>query len=1054
MSSYTYTDISVGFFPKAAELFKEYSDKMTFKLLDVEKAPESQGYEPHSYDIVIASNVLHATKSLHTTLVNTRKLLKPGGYLLLLEITNNNPIRTGFIWGTLAGWWLGVDDGRKWAPTITPGMWHSALRKAGFAGVDAVTPEIDGVAWPFSIMASQAIDDRVQFLRRPLSARSSIHIDSLVILGNQSLESARISEELADQLRRFCGELTILDDLPTEAEALDLSPMSTFINLVDIDSPIFKGLTAEKMDGLKRVMELAKHVLWITEGALTDQPYQMASITFSRSVRREAGHISLNHLDISDIKQHNVPKFIAEHLLQLYALDEWEAPIVGDGQQEHQQLLWSKEPEAFFDGGKLLLPRLVSNADQNARINSFRRVITKTVPVSSSNVSILPPFAGSPPSLVEPVSLSTGKTDRAGLVKLYSSSLMALNVLADTFLFLAIGRDDATGSPLALLSTTNSREATPVASVVAHVDASGSNLTKSADGLLIAVASELLAESLVRPLSSGSHLLIHCSGKDRYLAVALTRRAASKAIHVTFTCDADNSQDAQDSTWIKLSARASKYVTRKTVHLTKPTHFLDLTAAQPGAQIGDLSLRIVQALPSGCKRIDPASLFQHQSSLILPHDQETLVHQLQDAVSGVESLTATSTAEGRVEDLVIQLDQIHDPATPYHISSAVHWPSDGLVKVEVRPLDARGFFSKDKTYLLVGLSGKIGQSITEWMVSNGAGCVCLTSRRPAIDERWVNSFEGTGATVKVYPMDVTDMRSVEGVVKDIRATCPPIAGVANGAMVLNDALFIKMPTEKMQEVLGPKITGSNNLDQVFYNDNLDFFVLFSSAACVVGNLGQSNYGAANGYINTLARQRRRRGLAASTFDIGQVAGIGYIETAGQVVMDQLASLGLRPLSEMDLRQAFAETILSGHPDPNDKSTTPAAVLTTGIRHFATDEDIKGPWFANPFFAHCVVESKTAELESVEQDKKTALPAARQLVKATTMEQAMEILQGKSPNSFTGKSLFCYADAILQSASHQSCASSYSYPIRPLTTKPHSSSLESTRWLLLRCVPGS
>lgn len=125
MSSYIYTDVSVGFFNEAAELFKAYSDKMTFKVLDIEKAPSTQGYEPHSYDIIIASNVLHATASLQKTLENTRQLLKPGGYLLLLEITNNGPIRFSNIMGGLPGWWLGVNDGRKYAPTITPGEWHN-----------------------------------------------------------------------------------------------------------------------------------------------------------------------------------------------------------------------------------------------------------------------------------------------------------------------------------------------------------------------------------------------------------------------------------------------------------------------------------------------------------------------------------------------------------------------------------------------------------------------------------------------------------------------------------------------------------------------------------------------------------------------------------------------------------------------------------------------------------------------------------------------------------------------------------------------------------------
>ena len=148
-----------------------------------------------------------------------------------------------------------------------------------------------------------------------------------------------------------------------------------------------------------------------------------------------------------------------------------------------------------------------------------------------------------------------------------------------------------------------------------------------------------------------------------------------------------------------------------------------------------------------------------------------------------------AATQGYFQDLVIQLDKISDPATPYHITSAVHGPSNGNVKIEVQPINAQGFFSKDKTYILIGLSGKIGQSLTALKVSNGAGCVCLTSRCPDIDQRWMKSFKQTGASVKIYPMDVTNMRSLEAVVKDIRTSCPSIAGVANGAMVLSDTLF-------------------------------------------------------------------------------------------------------------------------------------------------------------------------------------------------------------------------------------------------------------------------
>ena len=989
MSSYTYTDISVGFFTKAADVFKAYSDKMTFKVLDIETTPAAQGYEPHSYDIIVASNVLHATGSLQKTLNHTRQLLKPGGYLMLLEITNNDPIRCSTIMGGLPGWWLGVDDGRKYAPTATPGEWHLALRKAGFGGVDAITPKIDGQAWPFSIIATQAVDNQVLFLRRPLSSPlSSVSIQSLVILGTGTLESARIAEEVADSLERFCGKTTILNGLPTEAEALTLDPTSTFLNLVDLDFPIFKNITGEKTDGLKRLFELANHVLWITHGALAEEPYHMASLAFSRSIKNEATHISLNHLDVSDLDD-NVSKVIAEQLLRQCALEEWDP----------QQLLWSKEPETFLDRGKLMVPRLLHNVEQNARLNSSRRVITKTVPVSTSSFSISR-SAASPPSPVEDV-LPMAKKEDQGLVRVETSSLVALHVSSDAFLFLAIGKINGAGRTVIALSTTNSCTRAPIAAIPAGTN----DADPATAGLLVAITSELLAASMVQNLPLQSSILVHCLGKDCLFAAALSRRAATKAIRVTFSCNAGSNDNAQGQSWIRLSTRAPRHVWRRILLPVKPTHFIDLTA-HSGIQPSDYSLRISQTLPSHCKRIDTSDFFQHQALLPPSFDREALVGRLEDAIAGARTLEGSITQE-RPLNKVLQLNQLHDQSMPKYPTSVVHWPLDGEVRVEVCPLDVRSLFSKDKTYVLFGLTGQIGQSLCSWMVSSGAGCVCLTSRRPNVDQTWLESFQGTQATVKVFPMDVTDKDSLDSVVKTIRSTCPPIAGVSNGAMVLSDALFTKMSFDAIREVLRPKIEGSNNLDQAFHNDDLDFFVLLSSGACVVGNSGQANYAAANGYLNGLARQRRRRGLAASTLDIGLVAGIGYVETASQHVVDQLGKYGMTVLSEPDFRRAFAETIQAGYVSSKDKETIPDAVVTTGIRTM-TDKETNVAWYNNPIFSHCIIETKGAEAYTEDQtkNKATALPVAEQLSRATTKEEAFDILQGKLSKRRAFEDILC------------------------------------------------
>ncbi|OQE41240.1 hypothetical protein PENCOP_c005G01989 [Penicillium coprophilum] len=967
-SSYSYTDASEDYFARASEFFIAHSDKMTFSTLDIEKPPTEQGYEPRSFDIIIASNVLSTTDPLHTALKNARELLKPGGYLLLSEPTSASAV------GTSEGQ---VDqiDGRTSSSPLTLGIWHSALRKAGFGGVDAATPDMDRADGSFSVMASQAVDDQVHFLRRPLSASTApIHIESLVILGNGTLETVRLAEEVVDHLGRFCGETTILSGLPTEEEALELNPSSTFVNLVDLDSAIFKNMTTEKMDGLKRMVELAKHIVWVTQGAHTDHAYHMASVGFSRTVQQEAAHITWNLLDVSDL-QHNTSKAISEYLLQQTALDTWEAPPSALGDREHRDFafLWSKEPEVFLDHGKLKIPRLMVNTEQNARLNSSKRVITKTVPISHPNITVISPAADVPSSLVELVG-GKPKEFSDDFIKVESSTLMAVRVTPDMFLYVGAGRGKD-GKLQVFVSTTNSSQAAPVASVPADVEA-------EADDLLVSVASELIVSSLLDQIPNRSHMLVHCSGEDRFLAAALTKQAAARAVGVEFTCDGQDKQ--RDPAWITLDVRTPNHCVRERLRQIMPTHFLDLTATPSLSESG---LRVDKFLPARCSRINPTSLYRHQASaLSQSYDHAALERLLKDAVS------RTVVFPGGVQDLVTQVDRVS--ALSYkHATYAVHWPVYGFVEIEVRPLEAEALFSKDKTYILVGLSGSMGQSLCEWMVSNGAGCVCLTSRRPKVDEDWLKSFRGTGATIKVVPMDVLDKENLQRAVDDIRATCPPIAGIANGAMILEDQLFSNMSAESMQRVLGPKIDGSKNLDDIFYNEDLEFFVMFSSIACVFGNVGQSNYNAANAFMGGLARQRRRRGLAASALDIGQVTGIGLIEAANQSVHDQLRKLRLALVSETVLRKALGEAIQAGYPGQNDYDYIPT--VTTGVRIYGDDEkdEVTGPWFSNSFFSHMIRQSDASSSGSDEQDKKS-LPVRQQLPTATSKQEALEILEGK------------------------------------------------------------
>lgn len=111
-ASYTFTDISSGFFPAAEKRFESFSSRMTYKTFNMEKSPGDQGFPEGHYDIVIGANALHVSSDMKSSMANVRRLLKPGGYLLGLEVTSTNLIFSGMIMGTLPGWWLGADKGR------------------------------------------------------------------------------------------------------------------------------------------------------------------------------------------------------------------------------------------------------------------------------------------------------------------------------------------------------------------------------------------------------------------------------------------------------------------------------------------------------------------------------------------------------------------------------------------------------------------------------------------------------------------------------------------------------------------------------------------------------------------------------------------------------------------------------------------------------------------------------------------------------------------------------------------------------------------------------
>ncbi|KLO98506.1 Uncharacterized protein Y057_7828 [Fusarium fujikuroi] len=249
-SSYTYTDVSSGFFEAAEDKFKTYADRMIFKVFDMVKSPAEQGFTEGSYDMILASNVLHVAEDLDVMMGNVRKLLKPGGFLVNLETVTNDMLRNGIIMGGLPGWWIGAESGRPHGPMLDLESWDSLLKRCGFGGIETSIPVYDSIH-AVAVWAAQASDDRVALLKDPLAAQPLTKADAhLAIVGGSSLSTFTLLEAVKSQLQDRFSSFKHLRSV----ESLDkttLPPGSTVLCLADLNEPVIKSVTKAKIDGLK-----------------------------------------------------------------------------------------------------------------------------------------------------------------------------------------------------------------------------------------------------------------------------------------------------------------------------------------------------------------------------------------------------------------------------------------------------------------------------------------------------------------------------------------------------------------------------------------------------------------------------------------------------------------------------------------------------------------------------------------------------------------------------------------------------------------------------------
>lgn len=232
--------------------------------------------------------------------------------------------------------------------------------------------------------------------------------------------------------------------------------------------------------------------------------------------------------------------------------------------------------------------------------------------------------------------------------------------------------------------------------------------------------------------------------------------------------------------------------------------------------------------------------------------------------------------------------------------------TDTLLKMEKAPLATKTIL-QHKTYIVIGGTNGLGLTTVKWLVQHQAKNIVVISRSGAKEEAQIlfQQYRKDGISISDVKADVTNIESLKNSIEIPNN----IGGIFYAAGLLDDGAFENLSKQQFENVLNTKAIGAWNVHQLTQHVPLDFFVLYSSAAGIVGSAGQSNYNAANTFMDSLAHYRRANQLSAISVNFGTIAEIG-LAARQENRADRLAEQGVTAILPNELFHYFDTLFLS------------------------------------------------------------------------------------------------------------------------------------------------
>ncbi|RSL92940.1 hypothetical protein CDV31_014921 [Fusarium ambrosium] len=1015
--SFTFTDISAGFFDKAKKKFSEW-DRIEFKTLDIEKDLSKQGFTDEKYDLVVAANVLHATADLPFAMKNIRSLLRDDGYLLVGELSEDLT-SANFLWGPLTGWWLRPRSPGRSGPGLTMDEWRQELA-ADFDSVSEIEGrrdknDVDQISSTIVMMARAKPTDYTP--PEPLAKE----VVQVVGVGNDSSTRDQIGQYLSK--RGVSTTSSRLEELASQEWS------GEWLILVDeAEGSLLASLRPEQLNALKSLLSKPIKCIWVTQKVYLDPKNTTGGLVtgFARTLRGENSQLELYTLDLTsegdaipNIIYHVLERIHYSHDDPISKLDYevaekdgqlWTCRLVQDARLENAfgparkmeapvtQIV--KAPHHLVVGEPGILESLtMAQDDEHSDLpDGYVLVEVRAVGLDERDGWIA---QGSLPATEFGRECSGIVTKCAADVTSFSPGDRVAVIGQGTFTtrYLApshccrkipdsLSFEDAAAIPTnfvtALYALTTAARVSPGQKIliINGTSSQGIALIKTAKALKLDVC------ATVSDKNNKSLLLKHgISSSKIFVVPTSTGRSRANTDGQAFKL-VFNTRSGQYAEFSHLVANRGTYI-----EMGLGETLGDEFYARPNKNVMFASIDLTDAYHDSSQEL--GRLLDQVIDMV---EKREIDLDLSVSVTGLHSLkSAFSTlSEGDQGKQVISLANVDDKqlikvCAPNAFHSGLY-----LTIIQTRPKTS--VFSPHKTYIITGGLGGLGRAIAVWMASYGARNLILAtssvSRALEADDL-LQQLSSYGCNASVEVCDVGDFAAVERLVASIET---PVGGVIHSALRLSDRFFEDITLKDFDVVFGPKVNGTLNLHNCLLNQDLDFFVMLSSGCGVLGNEGQSNYSASSTFLDTFARYRQSLGLAASSVDLGFVEDVGNISERPEI-QASLLSRGLRPITVRDVLRVVEGCIATGSPSANlardssyDDFSKGQIVLSFGMIDKATAE--WQSWAKDAKFG--LLRNRAADNAATDSDSESGESAVQTAVKAfrSTLARVSDATEGK------------------------------------------------------------